>query len=817
MEREHWARIEEILFAVSELPETARAGAAARMCGDQPALQAEVMSLLQHERHVGKFLEEPALGTDFVLLPADASAAPDEMSGAVRDEMIGRTVGRYRIERRLASGGMGVVYLAARADGQFAQRVALKIVKRGMDTDEILRRFRRERQTLAALGHANIARLIDGGATDNGQPYLVMEFVEGEPIDAYCDRHRLGVRERIRLLLTVCDAVQHAHQHLVVHRDLKPSNILVTSDGTPKLLDFGIAVVIDAHGDPLMTAASERRLTPEYASPEQIDGRASTTTSDVYSLGVILYELLTGSPPYRFTTRTSADIQHTVAESLPLAPSEVVRRSESDAAARQRDSSPRELARRLSADLDTIVMCALRKEPERRYASVERFAGDLRRYLKRLPVSARRDTWAYRATKFAQRHALATALGGSCALALSIGAIATAWQARIAGAERDRAVAARAQSEATTRFLREMLSSVDPSRSGRGVLVQDVLDEAAKRLSGELATQPLVRASLRDTIGTTYLSLGLYPQAEEQLRLALAEREALLDDHHADVAHTRCNLASVLFAEHDLDDAAQEIDRALAAFGRGDESNADRASALSSLGAVRRAQGHIEEGERLQREALEIRRRIGPETLDTAESLNNLAAVLLPQHRLDEAQGLIEESLKIRRSKLGPEHPLVVQSIDNLGVLLSLEGDLAAAESCFRSALEIEVRELGDEHPDVAVTRRSLGLMLARRGELAEAEQLLRASLTARAKIFEPSDARRIMTELDLAELLLSEGRGDGGSEHVEAALEATRELDPRDDRRATALTRGAAFYDKLGARDCAAALRAESAHTPRE
>jgi serine/threonine-protein kinase len=821
--RGHLARVEEILFELSALPETERAQAAARLCAGEPALHSDVMSLLAHAARVGDFLEEPALGKAFTLLPVGDDSVGQE------DDMIGRTVGRFRLERRLGSGGMGVVYRAARSDGEFAQLVALKIVKRGMDTEEILQRFRRERQTLAALEHPNIARLVDGGATESGQPYLVMEFVEGEPIDAYCDHHQLGLSERIRLFLTVCDAVQFAHRHLVVHRDLKPGNILVARDGTPKLLDFGIARVVGEDAQRQVTVAGARHFTPEYASPEQIAGKLATTTSDVYSLGVILYELLTGTPPYRFTTRTAAEIQHTVAEALPRLPSEAVLRAagseDGESAARRRGGSVDRLARRLRGDIDTIVLCALRKEPERRYASVEHLASDLRRHLDRLPVSARRDTLTYRAGKFVQRHVLATSLAVLSALFLVVGGAAVAWQAELARAERDRArddravaLSARAQAEATTRFLQHMLASVDPSRSGRNVTVHEVLDEAAGRLSGELADQPLVRASLHHTIGNTYLSLGLYPQAEEELRRALAARRALLGDRHPDVAQVESDLASVLFATHALDEAAALLEHAAGTLrAENGEHTADLASVSSSLGAVRRAQGRLDEAETLQRETLEIRRRVlGPDSLDTAESMNNLAAVLLIQRRYDEAQPWIEEALRIRREKLGPAHPLVAQTTDNLAVVISRKGDLAAAEPLFRAALALEIQLLGQRHPDVAVTQRSLALLLVGRGELREAEELLGAALETRARVLAPTDVRRVTTALDLADVRLARGRRDAAEPLVESALDDTRALDAHSDARAAALARGIAFYEKCGATECAAALRAESADAPR-
>jgi serine/threonine-protein kinase len=691
-----------------------------------------------------------------------------------------------------------------------------------MDTDAILARFRRERQTLAALEHPNIARLVDGGATEEGEPFLAMEFVEGEPIDAWCDDRHLGLAARIRLFLTVCDAVAHAHRHLVVHRDLKPGNILVTRDGTPKLLDFGIASVLDAGGVRAATAAGDRWLTPEYASPEQIDGAAATTATDVYSLGVVLYELLAGSPPYRFTTRTSQEVRTIVAETQPPTPSEAVRRAASTPEGRDvalaRGVTSRELDRALRGDLDTIVLCALKKEPERRYPSIDGFAADLRRHLEHHPVSARRDTLAYRAAKLVRRHALAAGLSAACLLSLVAGGVAVAWQAKRAGEERDRALLARAQAESAARFLREMLASADPLHSGHSLTQAEALDAAAKRLDLEFSGQPLLRASLGDTIGTTCLSLGLFERAEASFRKALAERLSLLGPDHRDVAESRIHLASVLYAEQRLDEAEAELEQACGILRERDgPESVDLASATSSLGAVQRAQGRVEEAEITQRAALAIRRAAaGPESLDTAESLNNLAAVLLAEQRYDEAQPLLEEALRIRRAGLGDEHPLVAQSTDNLAVVLSRKGELSAAEPMYRTALALELRAFGADHPDVAVTRRSLGLLLASRGDLAEAAELLAASLAARAKLFAPADIRRVTTELDLAEVVLALGRSDLASSHTDAALAAVRSPDAGVDVRTTALARAATIYERSGDGSCASLLREELAEVRR-
>ncbi len=805
-------RAEDIFFWLSALPERRRHVEAARLCEGDAVLAAEVASLLEHESRMGGFLEEPALGTDFTLLPATAKAASEEEIG--RDEMIGRTVGRYRIERRLASGGMGTVYRAARADNQFTQSVAIKIVKRGMDTDEILGRFRRERQTLAQLEHPNIARLIDGGATEDGQPYLVMEYVEGEPIDEYCDHRRLGVNERLEIFLTICDAVRHAHQNLVVHRDLKPGNILVTADGAPKLLDFGISTVLDSRSAGRVTASRDRRLTPEYASPEHIAGAPVTTASDVYSLCAILYELLCGRLPHRFPTRTPEEIQRVVAASEPPPPSEMALRSDPawDAleAARARRATPEILARRLRGDLDTIVMAALHKDPSRRYPSVEALAMDLRRHRDRMPVSARRDTFTYRTSRFVRRHFVGTAFAAVSLALLVAGAAAFAWQASVAERERDRALISRARSDAITSFLTRMLEAADPSRSGPAVTVHEVLDDAARRLDQELGGEPLVQASLRGTIGKTYQSLGLYPEAEKQLREALRRKLELLGASHLDVAESRCDLATVLYSTNQLAEAASQLEAAVATYrGAGEAAAKDLATALSSLGAVRRAGGELDLAESLQHEALDLRRRIlGGDSLEAAESLNNLAGVHSARGQLEEARPLLEEALRIRIRDLGEAHPLVAQSTDNLAVLLHREGKPDQAEPLYRKALEIEMRVLGPEHPDVAITHRNLGLLLASKGELPEAEEHLRSCMAIRTKSLPTADARNVNVAFDLADVLLTEGRGEAADPLVDAVLDATAALGEEDPVRKSALSRAVDHFTKRGAMERASELR---------
>ena len=413
MSSDRFQRCEELFHAAAPLAGTERDALLERSCAGDPELRADVERLLAAHDRAGDFISSPAVATVREGVGADES-------------LVGRLVGPYRLVREIGRGGMGAVYLAERADGQYEQRVAVKVIKRGMDTEQVLERFRAERQILASLDHPNIARLLDGGSTDRGVPFFAMEYIEGQPIDAWAAGRVLSVDDRLRLFLQVCGAVSYAHQHLVVHRDIKPLNILVTADGVPKLLDFGIAKVLHEEGDQATsTVTGMRLLTPEYASPEQVEGQHATTVSDVYALGVVLYELLTGRSPYRLRSRTPLDIVEAVRTTDPERPSAV--------------GGTEKLRRRLRGDLDTILLTALRKEPARRYQSVEQFAGDVRRHLDGLPVRARPDTFGYRAGKFVRRNRVPVAAGVLLSLALLGGTVATAYQAQQARAAQARA------------------------------------------------------------------------------------------------------------------------------------------------------------------------------------------------------------------------------------------------------------------------------------------------------------------------------------------------------------------------------------------
>ncbi len=436
---ELWAKVKEILEGALALEPARRAAFLDAACGGDALLRSEVESLVASQDDAGTFIDRPAF------VHADvAELLPEE------PDLRGTRLGVYEIVQKLGEGGMGYVYQAVRDDDQFRKIVAIKLVKPGMDGGYLLSRFHKERQILAHLDHPYIAKVMDAGSTPEGRPYFVMEFIPGLPIDEYCDQNGLPVTERVRLFRKVCAAVQYAHQNLVVHRDLKPNNILVTPDGSPKLLDFGIAKLLDADpGVPeaVHTVTLHRVMTPDYASPEQVRGANITVASDIYSLGVMLYELLTGHRPYRVTSAQPLEIAEFVCFHEPEKPSTAVNRTEErhgvrltpDLVSRRREGAPEKLRRRLRGDLDNIVMMALRKDPQRRYASVEQFSEDLRRHLDGRPVIARRDTLAYRAGKFIRRNRVTVAAGVLLAATLTAGIAATAWQARIASVERARA------------------------------------------------------------------------------------------------------------------------------------------------------------------------------------------------------------------------------------------------------------------------------------------------------------------------------------------------------------------------------------------
>ncbi len=682
----------------------------------------------------------------------------------------GAAVGPYRVVRELGRGGMAVVYLAERADGLFEQRVALKVMQRGGASAELVRRFEQERRILASLSHPAIARLLDAGVTADGRPYFAMEYVEGEPIDQHCDARRLGIDERLRLFAVVAQAVRAAHRGLVVHRDLKPSNVLVSKEGGVKLLDFGIAKPLDsetAAGSTALTRAPLRMLTPEYASPEQIRGEPITTATDVYQLGLLLYELAAGRPALAVEGRAPAELERVICEVEPRAPSAALREpvrggtQEGGATAERapaqvaaaRGTTPEALRKDLAGDLDAIVLTALAKEPMRRYASAGELMEDLARYADGRPVLARRPALGYRAGKFLRRHRLAVAAVGLLVASIAAGVSATAWQAI-------RARRAAADAETVARYLVELFDLASPLRpQGDAVTARELLDRGAQRLDTELVGQPALQARLRAVLGRVYASLGLYEPAAAQLATAVAFHRQDGGDPR-ELSRVLSNLAGVRISQGAYQDAAALARESLALERRlYGEQHEETATTLRRLGLALKEMGELTEAEGFVRESVAMRRRLFREP-DAAlvESVNQLATLLHERGEYDAAEALFRENLEIARALPGDRYPGLPSAMASLAAVLGTKGDLTAAESLLREALGLWRERLGNDHPDLALYLRSLATTVRRRGRHEEAAALYHEVLRIQRLAHGTEHHEVAKTTYDLAALLHEEG-----------------------------------------------------------
>ncbi|MDY7093664.1 MAG: serine/threonine-protein kinase [Acidobacteriota bacterium] len=775
-------RVEELFDRALRLPPKQRSAFLRAVCGEDGALRRELESLLRADAEAGGFLPE---------LAEEPSQEP-VLAGEIAR---GRRLGPYRLHEKLGEGGMGTVFLAMRDDDQYRRRVAIKLLPITMATPDHLRRFRTERHILASLDHPNIARLYDAGATAEGLPYCVLEYIEGEPLDVYCDRHRLPVKERLRLFRTVCWAVHFAHQNLVVHRDLKPANILVTAEGTPKLLDFGIAKLLNpelAASSSQPTLTWHRVLTPSYASPEQFQGRMITTASDVYSLGVVLYQLLCGRLPLSVEDKTPREIEQELctrqppkvsqAVISPVAPeAEATPGAEREATgtgqpspeevARRRRLRPQQLRKLLSGDLDTIVAKALRKEPQRRYGSAGELAEDLQRYLQGLPVRARKDTLIYRAGKRLRRHRFAAA-----AAALVLAVICSL--SVLLFVQSQRAELARERAESVATFLEEIFQVADPTGStSRETSARELLDRGARRIPRQLQDQPELQAALMNTIGNAYLGLGLYAEASPFLESALARRRELLGEDHPSTAETLNDLGVLAVQRRDVERAEELLRQALELRRRlTGETGPATAESTHHLAALLSIKGEYERAEELFRRALDLRRALtGPEDLEVAETLNGLGVVLRLRGKYGQAEQALTRGLEIRRRILGGEHYRIAESLNDLGTLYNEIEDFERAEPLFLEALDIARRLFGEDNLPVAALLHNLGFLHQEQGHLEDAERFYRRSLEVKEALFSEHHERVLSSLGNLAALLDAKGEHGPAEELHRRVLELER------------------------------------------
>jgi serine/threonine-protein kinase len=759
-----WSRLDALLDEALELPIDRRRAWLERVARDDPALGERVERLLAADAAAGDFLDD---GAEAWLRDGRATLAHrDEGSTLDADAR----VGPYRVIHELGRGGMGIVYRAERADGEFDQIVALKLMRRGLDSDDTTVRFRRERQILAQLDHPSIARLLDGGLHADGRPYFAMELVEGEPITTYCDRRGLSIDARVRLFCRVCDAVQYAHGRLIVHRDLKPANIFVTAAGDLKLLDFGIAKLLaDADEDATqLTRTGLRALTPAYAAPEQARGEPVSTATDVYALGVILCELLTGRRP----SASASEVERPALAAEPTKPSHVVtlpHRHDApsiDEIAHTRGVTPRALAARLAGDLDAIVLKALRREPQHRYLGAGALADDLDRFLQGRPVAARPDGRRYRAGKFVRRHRVGIAVAVSLAISLVAGLAATAWQARAKTLEAQKA-------EAVKAFLISIFQSADPVQAaGRDITLRQVLDDGAGRVQSDLASQPAVQGELLTVLAGIYAELGVTDRATPLTDQALDIHQRLYGADSPLVATNLRQKATLALARSDAESAERFARAALEKHRRAyGNLHQDVAEDLDKLADAARQRGRLADALAATEESLHIRKTIyGNEHRLVAESLNNLAVLRREQGRYEESAALYKQTIDLRRRLLGSEHPLLATVVHNFAALQVFRGELEpaaasarealnqfrrfygeghpltltarnnlanidrvlgrydAAHAGFQSVLDSWVSTQGTDHPDALIALANLGRTYRERGDLARAEESLRAA-----------------------------------------------------------------------------------------
>ncbi len=739
MDPSRWRQVAEAFAQVSERPPDGRAEALEALRRGDPELAAEVASLLEAGDDAG-FLAGP---------PAWLEARD-----LLDDPLEGALIGPYRIVERVGAGGMGVVYRAVRDDDQYRKVVALKLVRRGMDTEQVLARFLTERQILANLDHPGIARLLDGGVAPDGRPYLVMEYVDGRPLDAWCEGAAPGLRARLELFLTVCGAVQHAHRNLVVHRDLKPANILVDAEGRVHLLDFGVAKLLDegaADRTAAVTLPGARMLTPRYAAPELLRGDAVGTSADVWSLGVILFELLTGRQAFAQAGSDPAKMLQILDQRSAPRPSSV----------------GSALSGRLRGDLDVIVGTALQVDPRLRYRSVEALAEDVRRHLEGLPIAARPASPGYRAGKFIRRNllpVLATAIG--FILVAAFAAVMAGQAARIGRQARETALQ-RDRAERVTALLVDMFDVSDPmlTRGTRGdtLSVRDFLVGGQDAMVARLEQEPVLQADIMHMYGRLFGNMGESDRALALTSAALERRQTLLGDDHPDVARSLDYLATLRqnrgeYAEAEsLFVAALDLRRRILG-----EDNAETAESYNNLGVLYDVQGQYVRGRPLLQEGLERRRRLlGPRHLDVAQSLNNMAVATWALGDAAGADSLFREALSIRREGLGDRHPYVANTLNNLARVLRDRGDLEAARTMFTEAVGIWEETLGPDHASVSAGYYNLGLVAEAQGDLDGAVRGLQRCLAIDRGALPPEHPYIADGAYELGRVLIDAHRGE--------------------------------------------------------
>lgn len=730
MSTARWLRLQDIFDAALEMPAAERADYVSRRCDGDHAMEQQVEALLLETNDDNDLVSN---------LVSDANEDMMHLS-----QMIGRQIGTFKILELLGEGGMGAVYLAQRVDDEFEQHVAIKVLHDYAASQEMRRRFLAERQILADLNHGNIARLLDGGHTEDGKPYLVMEYIDGLPLNEYCDKHQLTLRARLELFGQVCDAVAEAHRMLIVHRDIKSGNILVGEDGIPKLLDFGIAKVLNrklGSVDLAETQHGARLLTPDYASPEQVLGQAITTTTDVYSLGILLYQLACGKRPFNLAGCSVAELEHIICHQVPVSLSQNIANQSPDDAikiAGARNTSVQRLSRNMQGDLEAIVQMALKKEPERRYLSATQMGSDIRRYLTGRPIIAAHDTRRYRASKFIARNRIPLALATLAAVSLTAFSVTTAVQSQRIKESARQIIQERDIKLGVANIISEGLSGANPEvLQKREPTVLDLLNYTEQKTSGDLSGQPEIRAQLRLTLGDAYVGQQKLEKALNNYLAAFAASQEVYGETHPMTAKVLHALG--LYYSHDEWDTAMtyylraeailnnpEIDRFFI------ENSQDLVMAkqelLRDIAVMRISQDEWQLAEERLTRAVELVS-TATEHPDYAKQLASNLTVLGALHQrlsnFDKAETFSREAIRVFRQHESPTHSYMSVLLEDLAIIKHSQADLVAAEALYRESLEILTPLLGEKHPKVLRNKGYLSRVLSDAGDLLPAQKLL--------------------------------------------------------------------------------------------
>ncbi len=759
MTTEEWNKIEAIVDEALKLPKEERNSFIHNMCHGELDCIEHVNTFLESIDKADTFFTDKKRVKDKVT----DYAATEHTKHTKNENLIGTTIGSYELTELLGKGGMGTVYLAKRIDGHFDHSVAIKVIQNKPGRSEIYSRFVQERQILAALSHENIARLYGGGVTEDGMPYLIMEYVDGTPIDKYCNKNRLSVAQRIRLFKSVCSAAQHAHMNLVIHRDLKPDNILITKNGTVKIMDFGIAKLVgDDRGAENIFGElnSDEFLSFSNASPEQLTNAPVTTATDIYALGVLLHRLLVGIHPLPIEKKTVSEIKEIITSFQPADPAsqyESLDQTKKEELAFNRDTTSKKLKQLLCNDLEAIMIKCLRKKAEERYQTADDLIQDLVRHELNFPVNAIQGSNLYHTKKYFLRNKTPLSVVAMFFVIASLSVLFYTHQIQM---ERDIAKMEANKANQVTTFVLDLFKGSDPGESrGDEISARDLLDRGIER-ANYLDNQPQIKASILEVLGIILTQLGEFDEAEELLTQSIQIRTDLFGDLHVETISTYEHLGSLLSSRGDLFQAQQVLEDAISKraniYGH---QQAALSEANTELGYVYRRLGKLQEAEQLYLNLISIyEENFGPEDPLTLLSISSLGVTLHGQGKLDEAEERYRDVLDKRTARYKTMHPEVAMSKNNLGSLLLNQGRFVESEKLLRESLEMRISLFGELHPKVALSTNNMGILKRNSGQFEEAKEYFSSALEMNTKLFGPEQLQTGINMFSIAELNMMMG-----------------------------------------------------------